>query len=373
MEGTMKIRITRRRAVIAAAFVVPLAVVGAVVLPSAYAAVGTPIRVNANGSAFTDSGGKAWSADKAYSSGNWGYDTIYGAATTGTGIAGTTDDPLYQSYNLFNNWTGYKFDVANGTYQVTLKFMEDWANAAGQRKFDVRLESTTVLTAFDIFASCGAFTACDRTFSVTVGDGQLNVAFNMNGGANYATISAIEVTGGSGGGGDTTPPSAPTNLQSTGTTSSSVSLAWTASTDNVGVTGYDVYRGGTKVGSPTGTSFTDSGLSASTTYSYTVKAHDAAGNVSAASNQISVTTQSSGGGGDTTPPSAPTNLHSTGTTSSSVSLAWTASTDNVGVTGYDVYRGGTKVGSPTGTSFTDSGLSASTTYSYTVKAHDAAG
>src|SRR5262249_55006641 len=161
---------------------------------NAYAAVAAPIRVNANGGAFTDSGGKAWSADKAYSSGSWGYDTIYGSGSTANAIAGTTDDTLYQSYNLFNNWTGYKFDVANGTYTVTLKFMEDWANAAGQRKFDVRLESTTVLTAFDIFASCGGFTACDRTFTVTVSDGQLNVGFNMNGGANYGTISAIEVT-----------------------------------------------------------------------------------------------------------------------------------------------------------------------------------
>lgn len=91
--------------------------------------------------------------------------------------------------------------------------------------------------------------------------------------------------------GDTTPPSAPTSLRSTGTTASSVSLAWNASTDNVGVTGYEVYRGGTRVGTPTGTTFTDSGLSASTSYSYTVKAKDAAGNLSAASNQISVTTQ----------------------------------------------------------------------------------
>ena len=370
----MKIRITGRRAALAAALVVPVAALGVVVLPSAYAAVAAPIRVNANGPAFTDSSGRAWSADRAYSSGSWGYDTLYGAASTGNGIAGTTDDTLYQSYNLFSNWTGYKFDVANGTYTVTLKFMEDWANAAGQRKFDVRLENTVVLTAFDIFATCGGFTACDKTFTTTVSDGQLNVAFNMDGGANYATVSAIEVTGGgSTGGGDTTPPSAPASLHSTGTTSSSVSLAWTASTDNVGVTGYDVYRGSTRVTTVTGTSATDTGLAASTTYSYTVKAHDAAGNVSAASNAVSATTAASGGGGDTTPPSAPTNLHSTGTSSSTVSLAWTASTDNVGVTGYDVYRAGTKVGTATGTSFDDSGLSASTTYSYTVKARDAAG
>ncbi len=292
----MRYRLTRRRGAMLAVLLLPL---GAAVLLAhgANAAVSAPVRVNANGSSFTDGGGAVWSADQAYTSGSWGYDTIYGAASTGHAIAGTADQTLYQSYNLFNNWTGYKFDVANGTYQVTLKMMEDWAVAAGQRKFDVRIEGTTVLTAFDIFASCGAFTACDRTFTATVGDGQLNVAFNMNGGANYATVSAIAVTGGSGGGGDTTPPSAPGNLQVTGTTSSSVSLAWSASTDNVGVTGYDVFRGSTKVTTVTGTSYTDPGLSASTTYSYTVKARDAAGNVSAASNQVSATTQSGGGGG----------------------------------------------------------------------------
>jgi chitinase len=365
----MRYRITSKRTAAAVALLLPLSLV-LVASPQAYAAASVPIRVNANGSSFTDSGGKAWSADQAYSAGSWGYDTVYGAASTPNAIAGTTDDTLYQSYNLFNNWAGYKFDVANGTYQVTLKMVEDWANATGQRKFDVRAEGATVLTGFDIFASCGAFTACDRTFSASVADGQLNVQFNMNGGANYATVSAIEVTGGSGGG-DTTPPSAPTNLHVTGTTSSSISLAWNASTDNVGVTGYDVYRGSTKVTTVSGTSYTDTGLAASTTYPYTVYARDAAGNVSTVSNQTSGTTQS--GGGDTTPPSAPTNLHVTGTTSSSISLAWNASTDNVGVTGYDVYRGTTKIATATNASYTDGGLSASTTYTYTVYARDAAG
>jgi chitinase len=293
----MRYRITAKRAAVVVALLSPLLPV-LLAVPPAYAAVSVPVRVNANGTSFTDGAGRIWSADRAYSTGSWGYDTLYGSSSTSSPIAGTTDDTLYQSYNLFNNWTGYKFDVANGTYQVTLKMVEDWANAAGQRKFDVRVESSTVLTAFDIFASCGAFSACDRTFTATVGDGQLNVQFNMNGGANYATVSAIEVTGSGGGGGDTTPPSAPTNLHATGTTSSSVSLAWTASTDNVAVTGYDVFRGSTKVATATTTSFTDSGLAASTTYTYTVKARDAAGNVSAASNQISATTQAGGGGGN---------------------------------------------------------------------------
>ncbi|WP_270155628.1 glycosyl hydrolase family 18 protein [Nonomuraea corallina] len=175
-----------------------------------------------------------------------------------------------------------------------------------------------------------------------------------------------------GGGGDTQAPSVPGNLRSTGVTSSSVSLAWNASTDNVAVTGYEVYRGSTLVTTVTGTSHTDSGLSADTAYTYTVRARDAAGNRSAASAAVTART-STGGGGDTQAPSVPGNLRSTGVTSSSVSLAWNASTDNVAVTGYEVYRGSTLVTTVTGTSHTDSGLSADTAYTYTVRARDAAG
>ena len=106
---------------------------------------------------------------------------------------------------------------------------------------------------------------------------------------------------GSGGPGpDTTPPSVPGGLRSTGVTSTSVSLAWTASTDNVGVTGYDVYRGTTRVSTVTGTSATVTGLAASTAHSFSVAARDAAGNVSARSAAISVTTSS----GTTPPPGA---------------------------------------------------------------------
>ncbi|WP_419998894.1 glycoside hydrolase family 6 protein [Streptomyces boninensis] len=102
---------------------------------------------------------------------------------------------------------------------------------------------------------------------------------------------------GGGGGNDTTAPSRPTGLTVTGKTSSSVSLSWTAATDNVGVAGYDIFRGSTQVGSSTTTSFTDTGLNASTAYSYTVRARDAAGNVSAASAAVSATTDAGGGGG----------------------------------------------------------------------------
>ncbi len=171
---------------------------------------------------------------------------------------------------------------------------------------------------------------------------------------------------------DTTAPSIPTGLTGTAASSTSVSLSWTASTDAVGVTGYDVYRGTTKVATATGTTYTDTGLTASTSYSYSVRARDAAGNVSAASTSVSVTTLA-GGGTDTTAPSVPTGLAVSGVTATTATISWTASTDAVGVTGYDVYRGTTKVGSPAGTTYTDSGLTASTAYSWSVRARDAAG
>jgi hypothetical protein len=95
---------------------------------------------------------------------------------------------------------------------------------------------------------------------------------------------------------DTTAPTVPTALKATASSSSVVALTWTASTDNVGVTGYQIFRGGTQVATSTTTAYTDSGLTASTAYSYTVKATDAAGNVSAASSAVSVTTPAGGGG-----------------------------------------------------------------------------
>jgi len=101
------------------------------------------------------------------------------------------------------------------------------------------------------------------------------------------------VPGNGGGGGDTQPPTVPGNLRSTSVTGSSVGLAWDASTDNVGVTGYDVLRDGTPVGAATGTTFTDGSVNGATTYTYTVKAHDGAGNSSGASNPVTVTTQAS--------------------------------------------------------------------------------
>jgi chitodextrinase len=104
---------------------------------------------------------------------------------------------------------------------------------------------------------------------------------------------------------DTTPPSVPTGLTATAVSSSGINLAWTASTDNVGVTGYKIFRGGAQVGASATNSYSDTGLTASTAYTYTVSAYDAAGNNSAQSTSTSATTQAGGGGtitmGETTP------------------------------------------------------------------------
>ncbi len=107
-----------------------------------------------------------------------------------------------------------------------------------------------------------------------------------------------------GGGPDTSAPSVPGNLRSTGVTSSSVSLAWNASTDNVGVTGYNVYRGSTLVTTVSGTSYTDTGRAAATSYTYTVRARDAAGNLSGTSNTVTART-SEGGNPDPNPARMP--------------------------------------------------------------------
>jgi bacillolysin len=315
---------------------------------------------------------------------------------------------------------------------------------------------------------------------------------------------------------DSQAPSTPTNLVASGTTASSTNLSWNASTDNIGVTGYNVYRDGTLVTTATGTSYVASGLTGSTTYAFTVKAKDASGNLSATSNSATVTTlqgsttycasqgnstaderigkvvfgsinnTSTGSAGyedftalsttvtqgtnytititptwtgtvysegyavfidynkdgdfddagetvwtkatstatpasgsftiptsastgvtrmrvsmkyngvptsceafgygqvedytvnitgstaDTQAPTAPTSLAASSVTETTAALSWNASSDNVGVTGYDVYQGSTLLGNVAGTSANITGLTANTSYTFSVRAIDAA-
>jgi chitodextrinase len=173
-----------------------------------------------------------------------------------------------------------------------------------------------------------------------------------------------------GGAADTTAPSVPTGLASPSKTTTTVGLSWNASTDNAGgsgVAGYDVFRDNASVGSPSTTSFTDSGLAPGSTHSYAVRARDNAGNASARSATISVTTVAQAP--CQTLPSVPGGLASSGVTASSVTLSWTASTPGANCTvQYNVFQNGTQVMTVSGTSVTIGGLAASTTFSFRVSA-----
>lgn len=170
---------------------------------------------------------------------------------------------------------------------------------------------------------------------------------------------------------DTVAPSVPGNVTATLNGDTAVNLSWTASTDNVGVTGYDVYRDSVKIATVTGTSYGDSGLQANTSYSYTIKAKDAAANESAASTPVSITTPVVVP--DTEAPSIPGNVTATVIGSTTALISWSASTDNKGVTGYEVYRDNVLLTTVAATSYQDNSLTSNSTYSYTVIAKDAAG
>jgi len=175
---------------------------------------------------------------------------------------------------------------------------------------------------------------------------------------------------------DPDPPTQPMNVISTPDVSGTrITLTWDPSTDNRAVTGYNIYRdlGGTPTGTSTTTTFLDSGLTPETTYTYEIEAFDAAGNLSPKSTPLNVTTAALPQ--DTDPPSQPDGVGGfTDTTGTKVFLFWNASTDNVGVTSYNIYRNGdpTPVGNNTTTTFLDSGIVPSTLYSYEIEAMDAA-
>jgi chitodextrinase len=168
---------------------------------------------------------------------------------------------------------------------------------------------------------------------------------------------------------DTVPPSPPSGVTATAHSPTEVDLTWTASTDNVGVAGYRIYRDGVLVASSATTTYADTGVQPSTSYSYYTIAYDAAGNTSTASNTVSVTS----GAPDATPPSPPSGLVANVASATEVDLGWTASTDNVGVAGYRIYRNGTLVGTSATNAYADRGVQPATNYSYYTIAYDAAG
>jgi chitodextrinase len=168
---------------------------------------------------------------------------------------------------------------------------------------------------------------------------------------------------------DVTPPNDATNLVVSNLAATSLTLGWTASTSS-DIALYDVYKGSTLLGTVAGLTCNVTGLTASTTYTFTVKAKDASNNISAG---VSVNTTTSAASTDTTAPGNVTNLTTASVTQTTLTLNWTASTDNVAVTGYDVFNGSTFLATVTGVTYNVTGLTASTAYTFTVKARDAAG
>lgn len=255
-------------------------------------------------------------------------------------------------------WTG-TFSFAGGAYQFT---------ARADDGIRVWVDGVSLIGAWVDQAP----TTYQANKSLSAGDHVVKVEYYESGGGAVAQVSWL-IT-------DTTPPDAPTGLATT-VTGSSAALNWNAAGDNVGVTKYNVHRStssgfvpsvANRIAQPTGTSFTDAGLPPGTYY-YLVTAEDAAGNVGPPSNEASATIANA-------PPSAPSGLLATAVSTSQINLSWTASTDDVGVTGYLVERclgGGctdfAQIATPSGTTYSDTLLQAATSYSYRVRATDAAG
>jgi bacillolysin len=415
---------------------------------------------------------------------------------------------VHTNSGVLNHWFYILSVGKSGTNDIGSSYNVTGITIDKAAKIAYRLES--------IYLSANSTYANARTYGIQsatelYGAGSAEVIATTN--AFYAVGVGAAYAGAS----DTTAPTTPTALTASGTTSSSTDLSWTASTDNVAVTGYNVYNGTTLVATATGTTYTVTGLTSNTAYTFTIKAKDAAGNLSAVSNAVNITTgvatasycaskgnsvadeyigkvqlgtinnASTGGTGysdftaittnltkgsastititptwtgtayaegyavwidlngdkdfadagelvwskaastttpatgsftvpttattgstrmrvsmkynaiptqceamsygeaedytvnlvaavsDTQAPTAPTSLAASGTTSTTTNLSWTASTDNVSVTGYDVYQGTTLKATVTGTTYAVSGLTASTAYTFSVKAKDAAG
>ncbi|MCU7821647.1 discoidin domain-containing protein [Kitasatospora sp. DSM 101779] len=284
---------------------------------------------------------------------------------------GNTGTYWESANNAFPQWYQADLGSAVPVNKLVLRLPSGWE----ARSETLKVQGSTDGANFTDLVASAAYTfnpATGNSATInlsTTTTRYVRLSFTANSAWPAAQLSEFEVYGPSTG--DTQAPGAPGSLAYTQPGSGQIRLTWTASTDNVGVTGYDVYANGELLTSVAGNvlTYTDSRPD-SATVSYYVKAKDAAGNQSAASNTVTRTGQS----GDTQAPSAPGGLAYTQPGSGQIRLTWTASTDNVGVTGYDVYANGSlkaSVGSSVLT-YTDSQPDTATV-SYYVKAKDAAG
>jgi hypothetical protein len=352
------------------------------------------VSINAGGPAESNSNGgdNSFVADEDYSTGGTTY-SVTNTITIPAGVA-TTAAPaaVYQSARQGTVTYTIPSLTAGTSYSVRLHFAELYFSAAGDRVFNVAINGTSVLTNFDIYATAKAnFTAVVEQFTATANSsGQIVIAFT-NGTIDQPMINGVEVLGSSTS--CTTVPSAPTGFTATAASSSSIGLSWTAVTPPTGCTisSYSVYGSTTSGFTPssanliasgvTTTTYTNTGLAASTTYYYKVEAVDSDGS-STPSTQASAETQAAS---CSAVPSAPAGLTATASSSTAIGLGWTAVTPpaNCSLSGYSVYGSTTSGFTPssanliasgvTTTTYTNTGLAASTTYYYKVEAVDSDG
>lgn len=324
---------------------------------------GGPIRINAGGPAYTDSLGQVWSACSGGTGGS--------ATQTTSAIAGTTAAPIYQTARQ-GEALGYQFAVGNGSYTVNLKFAEHYYTTAGSRVFDVTINGKTVLGKFDIVAQSGArLKAIDRSFAVDAPDGQITVQLYPY--ASSPMLNGIEILPAETG--DTIPPAVSIASPANNLTVSGSITITASATDNVSVKSLQFKVDGTNLGSALAASPYSAALDTRTLangpHTITAVASDAAGNTTTSTGvTISV---SNNAVLDAQAPSVPAGLRATAASPSQIDLLWSASTDNVGVAGYRIFRGGVQIATATTTAYSDRGLTAATSYVYSVGAYDGAG
>jgi chitodextrinase len=333
-------------------------------------------------------------ASKSLLDGNWHQVTLVrrsrsGGATLemwidGTSIDSETTSSMTDMRQWWNGWTGYPTNQAGwfwGTEKQaalrTISQYEDYKGHIDELRFWSRAKSADeIQTSFRRPVTgaesglVGWFTFEDQSLCNQIDDSRCMSPVALAANARSSVNAPLADPS------DTTAPSAPTGLEGTPISSTQINLTWTASTDNVAVENYRITRDGAVVNTSNRTAFSDSGLTPDTTYTYSVAARDAVGNVSTQSASVQITTPPSGSGtgSDITPPTTPTGLAGNPLSSTRIDLSWTASTDNVAVEGYRITRNGVVISTgTTGTTFSDTPLSPATSYTYSVAARDAAG
>ncbi len=293
------------------------------------------------------------------------------AATISQGVVesnhlGFTGSGFVNYDNLVGSYVEFMVNAATaGNYGLTFRFAN---GTTTNRPMDISVNGVVVAPglAFNPTTNWDTWANQSITAALTAGVNRVRAtATTVNGGPNLDRLRATNPT-------DTEAPTPPGNFRPlSDPTAFSVDVAWDPSTDNVGVVLYRVYNGGNIVaevgGNVTSTRVT---LKPNTDYVLSAAAFDAAGNASQASNTYAFKSPPSD---DTQAPTTPTNLHTTNVASTSISLAWNASTDNIGVAGYNVYRDGTKFATVPDLTATADSLQPSTPYSFTVEAFDANG